>query len=212
MKKYLTYIFLILTILSMLCIWPFCLIRREVSYTSGDSEEYAYTDRLVPGDTATQFFIAQESFLKEISFAPDLGQYQSEDTTVTFRFYNPEAELITEKTYTMQELQENSFCTVPIEQRIHKGKEYSYTLSVGGTQKDDITLPYTPSEINYAPGNTRFLLNSLVLPGQSYTSYKYTQPLNYKNIICTWAFILTLGLSIIYLIHACGQKEQEQKS
>ncbi len=200
MKKTFAFIVLILTILCMLCVWPFCLVRRDIEYTSGDTQAYAYTKPLFPGDTAVQYFQPQETFLKELCFVPVLGEQQSDDTTVTFRFYDSSQKMLAEKAYTMSRLQEDTFCIVPFHKWMKKDAEYCYTVSVNGTKQDGITLPYTPDETNFAPGNTRFMVNDSVIPGQNYTKYVYKEPLNYKNVICMWAFILMIGFSVIYLI------------
>ena len=197
MKKKLSLLIIILSIILCFCVFPLNLLRMERSISSGDTEPYGTTPNLNPGCICMQSFIAQEAYLKELSFAFSPIDTLPEDTTVLFELITSDAKVLVSKSYTATDIINTNYCTIPINKWLKKGDLYAYTLTISGNDGNQLVLYTTPNPSNFAAGNTTLSLNGVALEGQAYNLYHYTQPLNKKNILCTWAFIWTIATCIL---------------
>lgn len=77
---------------------------------------------------------------------------------------------------------------------------YSYTLTMEEASSAEFKVLYTVSAEQTVPGNQTLTVNGETVSGQAVTSYTYAFPLNYKNIVCIWAFIWMIGLIILELV------------
>ena len=143
-----------------------------------------------------QGFVAQESYLKELSFAFSPIDDLPEDTTVLFELTDINGKVLVSKTYTAEDIIKESYCTVAINKWLKKGDIYAYTLTVSGSSGNHLVLYTTPNSANYAAGNISLSLNGVPLEGQAYNLYLYTQPLSKRNILCTWAFLWTITMCL----------------
>lgn len=87
---------------------------------------------------------------------------------------------------------------VSVKKWLWKGREYSVSLTVEGM--DGLIAIYTLAPKEAAPGSQVLYLDGEAAEGQSVMRYTYAFPLNTKNIVCIWAFILMIGLSILELL------------
>lgn len=196
MKKIVSLLIIVFAFILCLCVFPLNLLRMEQTLSSGDTEPYATTPVLNPGVVCMQGFIAQESYLKELSFAFSPIDVLPEDTTVLFELADSSGKVLVSKTYTAEDIMTESYCTVAINKWLKKGDIYAYTLTVSGSSGNHLALYTTPNLANYAAGNINLSLNGVPLEGQAYNLYLYTQPLSKRNILCTWAFLWTISMCL----------------
>ena len=200
MKKRILLLIIVVACLLCLCVSPLGLLRMDQRISSGDTEPYSITPDLNPGVVCLQGFVAQESYLKELSFAFDPIYDLPADTSVLFELLDSKSKILVSKTFTAEDIVNENYCTVSINKWLKKGDIYAYTLTVSGSTGNHLALYTTPNPDNFAPGNINLSLNGAPLEGQAYNLYYYTQPLSKKNILCTWAFIWTLAMCICTFI------------
>ena len=203
MKKRISLIIIIIAIALCFCVFPLNLLRTERSISSGDTEPYSTTPNLNPGTVCMQGFIAQEAYLKELSFAFSPIDTLPEDTIVLFELLDSSSNVLLSESYTAQDIIDTNYCTITVDKWLKKGALYSYTLTTSGNSGNNLVLYTTPNPANYASGNVTLALNGVPLEGQAYNLYLYTQPLNKKNILCTWIFIWVIAACILCICDRC---------
>lgn len=183
-----------------MCVYPLGLLRVDHKISSGDTEAYGVTPALNPGSTCSQAFIAQENYLKELSFAFSPLDSLPKDTRIVFSLLDEGGKTLVSKTYTGEEIVAENYCTVAINKWIKKGSIYSYQIKVDGTAGNHLVLYTTPNPVNFAAGNIALSFNGVPLEGQAYTLFLYTAPLNKKDTLCVWALLFTITMSIYSVI------------
>ena len=199
MKTKISFSLFLLAFILCFCVYPLNLLRSNANISSGDTEPYSTTPALNPGVKCTQAFIAQESYLKELSFAFSPIDSLPNDTIVTFELTDQSGNILTSKEYTSNDIVNQSYCTVSINKWLKKGALYSYTLSISGSKGNSLVLYTTPNPVNFASGNVNLFFNGVPLEGQAYNLYSYTRPLSKKNIFCTWTFIWLITMCVYTL-------------
>ena len=209
MKKRIILLIIALACLLCLCVFPIGLTRMDQNFSSGDTEAYSVTPNLNPGVVCLQGFVAQEAYLKELSFAFQPIDVLPQDTSVQFELLDSQSRVLVSKLYTAADIMDENYCTVTINRWLKKGDIYAYTLTVSGSSGNQLALYTTPNPANFAAGNINLSLNGAPLEGQAYNLYHYTKPLDKKNIFCTWAFIWTVSMCIYALSSKYIKKPQK---
>lgn len=84
---------------------------------------------------------------------------------------------------------------------MRKDQTYCYRLSlVGETGNNKFYGLYTTAEEEHAPGSIKFSMGEKDINGQAVSRYYYGYPLNIKNVVCIWAFLITLACVCCNLI------------
>lgn len=152
----------------------------------------------------SQTFVAQESKLENIIFILGWNVEQlPEDGFLQFELLDSEDQCILREEIGFSDVVRYGFTTAPVKKWIHKGQEYTFRLSVKEEYDDLFYGVYTMEQEHHAPGNINFCMGDLLIEGQSLSGYGYGYPLNIKNVVCLWGFLLAITLSICSMIGSC---------
>lgn len=197
MKKLGIRVVFLCTVLLCIIVFPVSLVRKEETVDPVLNTEYGRTEN---GHAMTQIFQAQSSYLEGIAFDIGFSDGKPLEGSLIFTLKREDKEeVIFEKAIELTEINDGLFTYVPVKRWISKGQVYSYSIA----SSDDIAefqAIHTLSDDEAALGSKTLYFQGESVNGQAVTRYIYTFPLNYKNVICLWAFILTIGLTLTELI------------
>lgn len=207
MKKVAMSVTVILMILSCLCVWPFCLVRKDAVYWT--TTPYIDND-LYQNDKAImrQTFVAQESFISEIAFAIS---FAGGDCEVSFRLYDSSGETLAMQSAIIPEDDSSRFCYVSIDKWIKKGHYYTFEVEIMNPEKVNPQFLCTQNDESTTLGNLELYINGEYFDGQAVTSYQYREPLNYKNVMFIWTAVFIIGFSFIGILNTAGESSKEKK-
>lgn len=199
-KKVGVIIISLVMIAACVSIWPLKFIRKDVVYWT-QSSQYQYMENALSPDSDAvleQTFIAQEAYLKQIAFAV---AFSGSECDIRFSLYNQENEQLFERQIVLGAEYNSGFFYVDINKWVKKGEQYTFGVEVLNAENVNPQFMYTLEGEPTAKGNLLMMVNGESFDAQAVTSYTYEEPLNYKNAVCIWAAILTLGLSVIGMLY-----------
>lgn len=196
---------LLITLTLMVCVWPLCLVRKTVDVSSDMASGYGKTEQFVSQETPyIQTFVAQTAKLEYIQFSLAFEKDISVlDGAVYVKLVDEDEKVIVEKELPFEKFSKY-FWEVDVNKWIVKGEEYKVIVTVDEKYSDIFRGTYTLAPEHDAPGNVSLYMGHEKIGGQGLICYGYGYPLNIKNVVCLWAFILTVGLSI-YI--CCGTEK-----
>ncbi len=188
-------IIIILLVMTAACIsiWPLRLIRKDTVCWTQSAQ---YVDTVLESDTNAvleQTFTAREAYLKEIAFAV---AFAGDECSIDFGLYRDGRKLFG-KQMEIGEEYNSRFYYVAVNQWVEKGELYTFRVEVLNTEDVHPQFRYTTDNEGTAEGNVLMKVNGELYDAQAVTSYTYMEPLNYKNTVCIWAVILTMGFSVL---------------
>lgn len=186
---------LLCAVILSLCVFPLCLIRKEVEVHSALDVIFEITE--TRGQELTQSFVAQSGYLSELDFYIRFPDTKPEEGELTFSIHREDGKAIAEKTIPLCDVNDGAFTCVSVNKWIKKGEVYSYTVTAS---KAEFQADYTMREEDFAPGSVALFWNGEAVGGQAVAQYRYKVPLNWKNTICLWAFIWMICLTIYEMI------------
>lgn len=195
MKKTMEKFIIVCMVILCACVFPVSLVRKSESVGTMMSGNFGKTDYTV--QELKQVFTAQTSYLERIAFDVAILDDNAGGYHVFFKDEDKQKVLV-EKQISFQDAGNGSYTYVPIEKWIRKGGEYSISVIAEGIE--GFSVFYTLVSEEAAPGSQTLYLDGEVLTNQAVMEYIYKSPLNIKNVICLWAFILTVGLSILEML------------
>jgi hypothetical protein len=180
-------------------------MRKEGDTHSGN-DDHQFTTELAYS-TLRQYFVAQESYLFKLSITLDFTE-SSQDTSFLFYLYDENDAVLTEKTLQISALNSHTYYDIAIDKWLHKGHTYSYQLVFQDTSAPVWGI-FTNSVENNNPNNLYLIWNEdTQIAGQALSRYIWGLPLNWKNVLCWWGFILTISSAIgAYLM----RRQNDQK-
>lgn len=194
-KKIGILIICVVTMLAMLCVWPLKLVRKDVCEQTG-AVEYLSSE-VTSGDlTIEQDFTAQQSVLKGVAFA--IG-FSGESCEVQFQLKDSKGGILEEQMLVIPQSDSGRYYDVSFYQWIKKGEVYTLCIKALNAQNAYILYSSNENIAETARGNIELRAGGAYYDGQAVLKYTYAAPLNYKNVICIWAFILMLAFSVIAL-------------
>lgn len=191
------------------CVWPVCIFRRTMNVDAVAVVDWKSTANIASSnENLEQFFIAQTSRLEYIAIVVECyGDFQ-EDDSLFFELCDSDGEIVVSDNISFDDIESNKYYYIPIGKWITKGEEYSYRLSVSENCKGEMHGVYT-EQSEGGTGSTRYVVGDLLIDGEAYTRYGYGYPMNIKNVICIWAFILTIGLTICNALKGVTEKDEK---
>lgn len=198
-------VIVVLFLLMMLCVWPFCLVRRGTSLSSNYDKEYIYTEYYLTKDVAfTQTFVAQSSRLNSIEFVVEFQEPLPADGALLFTLYDAHGDTVVSQKLDSDQIMNSSFSQVKVGKWMKKGAEYSFTLTVTEEWEGLIRGVYTQAQEPCGVGNQDLSMGEEWLAGYALTRYEYGMPLNSKNVLCIWAFLAVCCLLTLNMVGATG--------
>lgn len=197
MKKKLRIGILLITLILMICVWPVCLVRKTADISSNMASDYEATEQFVSNTTPyVQTFVAQTARLDYIKFKLVFDQ----DITalagaVHFKIVDTNNQPIVEKDLAFSEY-EGYFWETEVNKWIDKGAEYTIVVTVDDEYSNIFQGAHTLNTADDAPGNVSLFMGEEQIDGQGLICYGYGYPLNIKNVVCLWGFILAVGLCL----------------
>lgn len=199
MKKILKVSIVIISIVAMLCVWPICLVREtEIISSSLTSQEYGASEQYVSQEMPyIQSFEAQTSRLDWIEFKL---LFEQDISTLTgkfdFKLMDKNDKVIFEQEVAAAEYK-SFFWHVDINKWLHKGEVYRFVITVEKDLEGIFSGFYTVNEEEHAVGSAGLMIGEQQIAGQGVARYGYGVPISINNILCLWAFILTVGISFL---------------
>lgn len=195
MKRILEKIVIVCMAVLCVCVFPVSLVRKGENVESAMSGNFGKTDYTVR--ELKQTFTAQTAYLEEIALDVGISDQGSGDIRVSLKDEKRQR-VIREELIPAQAAGNESYTFVPVKKWLRKGGEYSVTVTAEGME--GIMAIYTLVPEEAAPGNQALYLDGETIDGQAVIRYTYAFPLNIKNVLCIWAFILMIGLSVLELL------------
>lgn len=210
MKKGIKIAIIASTILMMSLVWPFCLVRKDADVSSALDAEYLKTEQYITAENPyQQTFVAQTAWLDKIDFVVAYDAELPADGKMIFELKNSKGERLVNREIDFSEIKNRFFCPVTVKSWLKTGEEYQYTLVPSDGNESIFYGVYTAEPEAHAPGNTQLRVGGQLVDGQGVSRYTYGYPLNIKNVICIWAFILTAGMVLLGMIN--DEKENDSK-
>lgn len=204
------FVVIALCVIAMGCIWPFCIFRRTVNVDAVAESDWRTTERMIElGEPMEQFFIAQTRRLQYIAFVVETTGNFSEDDVLTFEFINPKGKVILRQEIPITEIESCKYCYVPVNKWLKKGREYSFRISMDNSVNGEIRGMYAEVPGNSATGGTGLTVGEMQIAGETQTRYGYGFPMNIKNTICIWAFLLTIGLTLFNILKGVHKSDEK---
>uniref|UniRef100_UPI0040567B40 glycosyltransferase family 39 protein n=1 Tax=Acetatifactor sp. TaxID=1872090 RepID=UPI0040567B40 len=196
----------VVIILLMLSVWPLCFVRKTAEVSSNMATTYGVTEQYICHDVPfIQFFEAQTSKLMYFDFKLSCEQdVSSLDGKFYITLLDEQEHIISEKEIGFGDI-ESYFWHVDINEWIKKGEVYKISITVDKECDNIFKGFYTTKQDDNAPGSILLCMGEEIVDGQGLARYGYGYPLNIKNIVCIWAFLMTIGVSI-YL--CCGTEQK----
>lgn len=185
------------TIALCACVFPINLIRRDTNVDPDLSGNYGVTER---GQSMTQVFQAQTAYLSAIAFDIAFPDGKPEEGNLIFTLRQKEGEVLMEQSIALANVNDGGFSSVSVEKWISRGDIYAYSIDVESGSTIKFQAIYTINDAEATSGNLELMFNGESVPKQSVTRYVYGFPLNYKNVICLWAFIWAVSLILLELV------------
>lgn len=192
MKKFI----IICIVILCACVFPISLVRKSVGVGTVMSDNFGTTDYMV--QELKQVFTAQTNYLQKIAFDVEIADDNAKGRYCVFVKDEDKQKIIVEKYISFEDAGNAAYTYVPVEKWIRKGGEYSVSVTAEGIEGFYVYYSLVPEEA--APGSQRLYLNGEVSANPAVMEYTYRFPLNVKNVLCLWAFILTVGLSILEML------------
>lgn len=187
----------VFTLLCMLSIWPFALVRKDVTYES-QATEYLYTNADQKISTQMeQTFAARESILRGVAFAVD---FTGDNCNVIFRLKDEAGKVLAEQTVSLDAEYVDRYYWINMNARLKKGLEYSWCVEIQNAEQVNGGFLYSTKQETDTAGNDELRVDGEYYEGQAVSSYIYGEPLNIVNTICLWAFILMIGITLLGMI------------
>lgn len=194
-KRLISYLIFACALISMLCIWPFGLVRREVVNESHRTT-YDRTGQIVEGGAIIQEFVPQYDYLESISLYLSKGWGQASEGEFSFQLYNENLEVIDSFTQDIALVEEETYYDIKIEQSVEAGKTYYYRIDCSnyGDMAPSLYLAQGPIE------NVRIYYGAGVMEGfQAANRYIYGAKLIWHQVLVYDIFILLMALMLIEL-------------
>ena len=188
----------VICLAAMLCVWPFCLIRKGAIISSNLATEYGYTESYIRHDMPyVQIFTPQSSKLEYIGVQFETST-DIEETDGVFHF------TLEEMDGTVLYAQDKKFADrdgyfweIRLNKWIPANRTLQYKIYVDEQYDDIFQGIYTLRQEDDAPGSEGLFIGDHKIEGQGIAVYGYGMPLNWKNIVCVWAFILLLTMTLV---------------
>lgn len=204
-RKWIAGVIITAMAVGMVCIWPFSLLRREMPVASGN-DDYAYTDNL-SGEKLVQFLTAAESYLYSVDVVLDY-EYAADQDVAIFRFLKEDGTVITEEEIPLVDARTNNYYEITIGKWLKKGEIYYYEIDLSNVTSE-VHGVYTYSAENHNKDNISLQVGSREYEGQAVVRYTWGIKLNWKNIICIWACLITAGTTLFTVIMNKGGADKK---
>lgn len=195
MKKFVTVGLLLCIVVCCISIWPIGVVRKNADIYPLLGVEYPKTE---PGQEMTQVFTAQTGFLSEMAFDVGFPYGKPEEGKLIFSLCREkDGKELLEKMIDIQDVVDSAFTQLSINTWLVKGENYSYTIRAEADSGLAFQGIYTEDDADAALGSREMFFENAHVEGQAVTKYTYGYLLNYKNVICLWAFVWLIGLILL---------------
>lgn len=195
MRRWVKGFIILIIILLCACVFPVSLVRKN-----GTVDFAVNTDYYVISDpnirSFKQTFTAQAGYLDEIAFDVGFPGGMSGEETLVVRITEEKSnKILMEKTVSIGNINDQAYTFLPVKKWIHKGSLYSISVTAEDFEGFSVVYSMEMAEEDKADG--ALYLEGVPVQGKAVFRCVYAFPLNVKNVLCLWAFILTLGLSVL---------------
>ena len=199
MKRVMHKSILVIMVLLMLCVWPFCLLRKSVELNSNMASSYGTTTQYIGSDTPyVQVFAAQTAKLEYFDFKFSHEQDISGlEGTFYITLLDGEDKFISQYEIGFDDI-ESYLWRVYVHEWLKKGETYKFCITVDDEYSNIFKPLYTLTEADHATGSVALYVGEEKAEGQGLARYCYGYPLNIKNVVCIWAFILAVGFAAYF--------------
>ena len=193
-------------IAAMLAVWPLTIVRRTQSVASMTEIEYGRTQEYITETVDfKQRFQPQTKRLESIAIAIG-SDGQPLEGTLTFELLDEKNEIIVLHSIEANNVTPSVYYEIPVHKWVDSSKTYTYRIVADKDCSAKFFVLYTDGEGTHAPGSVDLYMGEQQVAGQAVTNYSYGYPLNVKNVICIWAFLAVVGVSLCSMIDSLGKK------
>lgn len=196
MKKLRQKLIVICIVILCAAVFPIPLVRKNRNMDPSLYDgSYEITDFEIT--ELTQEFEAQTYYLEGIAIDVGVSGERSEEGSLSVSLKGKGEKTIAEERIPIWEVNDEAYTYVSVKRWLRKGEVYSVTVTA--EMPEGFRTVYTVEAEADAPGSRNLFLDGAMVEGQAAIRYVYGFPLNIKNVLCLWAFILTVGLSVLEL-------------
>ena len=176
-------------------------IRASSQLSSSPQLNIVYENTDDAGSELKQTFVAQTGYLSEIAFDIAFPGEKPDTGSLIFRIQEEgeHPKVLMETQLALETVNHSAFTSVSVDKWLKKGKLYSYTIIPQEGTEAAFQAVYTVRPEDASAGNQTLYFDGKTIAGQAVTKYVYGFPLNWRNVICLWAFIAMIGLILIYI-------------
>ena len=114
-----------------ICVYPLCLVRRDVSIDVAPQGPYIETESKV--QKLRQFFVAQSSYLSEVGFDIAFPNGKPDTGELTVTIMDEGGKVVAEKAVPLCDVNDDAYTPVSVGKWVKRGSLYSYVVSGGGS-------------------------------------------------------------------------------
>ena len=186
----------ILVLVWLLSVWPGNSMRSEfVSKSIADDDRR--TDSITQDLPVIQQFIPQYERLSTIGFIMNRGQGAVQQGLVSFKVYDTAINLIMQKDFQMEEIEDGGFTDVNLGMKVKPGETYYFRIEVSGLTDQAPTLSYRSLSGCGPEENTIFYYGGTVIDDASAVCrYEYEKPVGILQILTYYSFGILMGIIV----------------
>ena len=112
-----------------ICVYPLCLMRRDINIDAAPQGPYIETES--EAQELRQFFVAQSSYLSELDFDIAFPDGKPDTGELTITIMDGDGKVVVEKAVPLSNVNDGAYTPVSVGKWIKKGSLYSYVVSGG---------------------------------------------------------------------------------
>lgn len=201
LRRFLKFAVIIICVGLMLCVWPLGFARQTVQYYPALGIAYEKTEQRIAHDAPLdQYFVAQSSRLDNLAFAVGFEGELPQTGALYVELSDADGHVLARNAIPFSELTDCYFMAADLSASLHKGKTYRIRFSTDSQHDGLFWAYYTRDPGQSAPGSLYFYMGDNPIEGASLLRYDYGEILGKKSILGIWAFLLTIGFTVLRLI------------
>ena len=196
-------------------VWPgylFHTYKKENRYTTNVFQSVS----LKPGESAKQWFVPADKWISRISLAVAYDEQYGTEDRFTFAIKDEQGKTILEEELYFGEIENGSFCSISVDQKVKPNKLYCWQLFVPEDIQSECAILCTEDTNGNAVENRELYIADVQSVGNALNQYEYYAHRDKVVIIGGyWAGALMVYLFLLELVHrleeAVWRKKNEEK-
>lgn len=201
-------IILFVMIVCMLAVYPGKIVKRDITMRSGDLY-YELTPELQPGMSSDQYFVAKQSYVKDIDFAVDTQNAKVKEGTLRFELFDAEENLLYNEEVPYSDVINRTYYSINVEMKLKRNQIYHYRITNIDVTENIPSVVYSTEESMYSEPNCGLYYEGVQQAGEALTRYVWRGALKWNHLLGIWGFIAAVGFFLCEIVASRKMKEEK---